>query len=181
MTEAFPAEQAPQEELLKLDLSTPEMTAAFAAASIYAKTGTVRARPAIAGEQITSILANGHKQTTNTAKEGDLVITTPTNENYILAPDIFGSRYAATEEEGVYRATGMVRAFQNPTGRKIEVMAHWGQPQYGNEDYMLATVYDPNNPDWIGDDRYIIGHEEFLNTYTAPEAVQVPAQEAAVA
>ena len=44
-------------------------------------------------------------------------------------------------------------------------MAPWGAEQFGDSECLLATVYDPNNPDEIGKDRYIIGREEFLDTY----------------
>ncbi|HVX23862.1 MAG TPA: PGDYG domain-containing protein [Candidatus Saccharimonadales bacterium] len=166
-------------EVLELDLQSPAMTELFAKAEIYylAKAGKyskhskVQARAAVPGETVTTVLENGTVETTNTAKEDQIVITNPGNEQYIIDADEFQRRYQPTEEEGVFQATGSVRAFQNQTGRPIQIIAPWGEPQYGDEQCMLATPYDTQNPDDIGTDRYIIGQEEFQETYGAPETL----------
>jgi len=176
----MPLETAPESfdespEYLELDLNSPEMTELFAKAEVYylaeagkyAKSGLVQARQAVPGEQVTTVLEDGTEETTNTAKESQVVITNPGGEKYIIDADKFAQRYQTTEQEGVFRAKGAVRAFRNQTGRPIEITAPWGQPQYGDEHCMLATPYDPGKPDEIGPDRYIIGHEEFLETYAS--------------
>lgn len=71
----------------------------------------------------------------------------------------------------MYRAKGMARAFKNDTGAPIEIMAPWGELQQGDENCMIATVFDPDNPNEIGSDRYIIGSDEFAETYGPIEEV----------
>lgn len=163
------SEQLPQSQ--ELDLSTEEMTRRFAEAPVFAKKGMVKARVATEREEITTTLADGAVETVNTAEEGDVVVTNPGGEKYVLKPEKFAGRYEVTEEEGVFRAKGEVHAFENTTGEAVAVLAPWGEEQYGDPDCMLATVFDPENPDEIGTDRYIIARDEFLATY-AP-AVEV--------
>jgi hypothetical protein len=166
MTERY-LDNGPKE----VDLSTPEWTNKLADAEIYAKKGLVQARQAVPGEVITTTLADGTVETTNTAGENTVIITNPGGEEYIIGVDKFSGRYEPTETEGVYRAKGMSRALKNPTGGDIQVMAPWGEMQFGGPDAMIATVFDPANPDEISDDRYIIGAEEFADTYGTYEEV----------
>lgn len=170
------AEHLQQPEYQHLDLSTPEATEALAQAPIYEKKGVVHARPATPGEKIVTVLADGTEETTNVAGENQVVITNPGGEQYIIGAEKFASRYGATDEEGVFKAKGMARAVQNPTGGPIEIMAPWGEPQYGDAECMVATVYDPDQPDVVSDDRYIIGHQEFEDTYGLVEVQPVPSQ-----
>lgn len=158
-------EQLQQSEFQPLDLSTPEATEALAQAPVYAKKGIVHARPAVPGETIVTTLADGTEETSNVADESAVIITNPGGEQYVIDADKFNNRYGATEEEGIFKAKGMARAVQNPTGNPIEIIAPWGEPQYGNAECMIATVYDPNQPDVVSEDRYIIGRQEFEDTY----------------
>jgi ADP-ribose pyrophosphatase YjhB (NUDIX family) len=148
----------------ELDLAADELTALLAEAPVYRKTGLVRIRPAVAGETITTVLADGTVETVNTAGENQYVIEAASGEEYIIDADRL-DRYEATEEPGVFRAKGMVRAIDNPTGRPIEITAPWGEKQYGKRDCKLAVVYDPAQPEVVGTDRDIIGAEEFAGTY----------------
>lgn len=173
----MPHETAPEAlgspEVLKLDLNSPEMTELFTKAEVfylaeagkYGKTGEVLAREAVPGEQVTTVLEDGTVETTNTAGEKQVVITNPSGEQYIIDAEKFMQRYQSTDQESVFRAKGAVRAFRNQTGRPIEISAPWGEPQLGDESCILATPYNPEKPDEIGTDRYIIGHEEFIETY----------------
>lgn len=159
------SERLNQSQVLELDLTTQEVTDALAQAPVFAKKGVVQARPATPGERIVTVLADGTEETSNVAGENTVVITNPGGEQYIIGADKFNSRYSATEEDGVFRAKGMARALQNPTGGDIEIMAPWGEKQFGDAQSMIATVYDPDQPDVIGSDRYIIGGAEFQDTY----------------
>jgi len=158
-------------EALKLDLSTEEWTQKLAEAPVFAKKGIVGAEVATEETPVTTELADGTIETNNIAQPGDVIVTNPGGEKYILKPDNFAKRYEATEEEGIFRAKGMVRAVQNNSGQPVEIMAPWGEPQFGEPDCMIATVFDPENPDEIGADRYIIGRQEFLDTYGPAEEV----------
>jgi len=153
----------------ELDLSTDEITKLLAEAPVYKKTAQVRIRPATPGEQLETRLADGTLETVNTAKEGDMVITNPGGEEYFVSAQKVADRYEETDEPGVYQAKGMIKAIDNPTGSPIEIMAPWGEKQYGDERCKVATLYDPNQPDVIGTDRYIIGADEFQGTYAPAE------------
>lgn len=150
-----------------LDLLTEEMTQRFAEAPIYAKYGTVEARIADTEEEIATVLEDGTLETVNTAQAGDYIVTNPGGEKYVLTPQKFAARYEQTGTDGVFKAKGMVRAFQNDTGEPVTIVPSWGGTQEGDADCMFATVYDAENPGFIGADRYIIGHEEFLATYAS--------------
>ena len=155
----------------KIDISKDEYTAKLAEAPVFAKKAIVKAVVATGGEQIKTVLANGTEETHNTANPGDAIITNPGGEQYIIPAETFAKRYEATAEESVYRAKGMARAFKNDTGAPIEITAPWGEPQFGDENCMIATVFDPDNPNEIGSDRYIIGADEFAETYGPIEEV----------
>lgn len=155
----------------ELDLSTNEWTERLRNAPVYAKRSIVRARRATPGEQVVTTLADGSEETVNTAGENYVVITNPRGEQYIIGYEKFGKRYEAADEEGVFRAKGMVRAVQNPTDSDIQIAAPWGETQYGGPDAMVAAVYQPEEPDVVSSDRYIIGADEFQETYAPYEEV----------
>jgi hypothetical protein len=52
----------------------------------------VQARRAKVGEQITTTLASGAKETVNTANEGDWIVTNPSGEQYIISQTVFSSQ-----------------------------------------------------------------------------------------
>ncbi|MBP9738996.1 hypothetical protein KBD20_04885 [Candidatus Saccharibacteria bacterium] len=160
-----------QTTALELDLSTDEWTQLLAEAPVYAKKGLVQLRPATPGEKIITTLADGTVETENIAGENDVIVTNPGGEQYIIDAEKAGKRYEPTDEDGVYRAKGMARAIVNPTGQPIEITAPWGEKQFGNPDCLVATVFDPDQPDEIGSDRYIIGADEFAETYGLAEEV----------
>ncbi len=68
----------------------------------------------------------------------------------------------------------MVRAFENPTGETIRIVAPWGEEQVGGPDCMIVSAYDPEKPSVLSEDRYIVGRQEFEETYGAP--VELPAE-----
>jgi hypothetical protein len=171
------SEEITNKRIVEVDAHSAEISEALAAAPLYEKTATVKAREAVEGEVIKTVLEDGTVETTNTANAGDKVITNPGGEEYIIGGDKFKSRYQDTDEPGVYKAKGMARAINNPTGEEISVVAPWGEVQYGGPDAKILVAVDPENPDAeIGADRYIIGGQEFMDTYglvseVAPMAV----------
>lgn len=161
--------------ILELDLSTDEWTQRLTEAPVYAKKSLVQIRKASPGEVVTTTLADGTVETSNTAGENDVVITNPGGEQYIIDADKAEKRYEPTTEDGVYRAKGMARALTNPTGAPIEITAPWGEKQFGDADCLIATVFDPAQPDVVSSDRYIIGANEFQDTYgPADEVLDAP-------
>lgn len=159
---------------LQLDLSTPDYTAKLADAPIYRKKSPVRARFAYEGEPVSTVLADGTRETTNRARAGQIIITNPGGEQYIYRaaePDIavaqadFVRNYHPTGDAGMYRSSGRIRAIPNDTGHPIEITAPWGEPMYTGVDGKIAVPFNPKKPGEISLDRYLIGGKEFTDTY----------------
>lgn len=147
------------------DINSEEYTQALAEASIFEKTATIQARLAQAGEVVATTLADGTQETTNTANEGDFIVTNPGGEQYIVPGEKFVKRYETTDQEGTFKAVGMIRAIKNPSAESIKIVAPWGEEMDGDAECYIVTGYDPTNPEEISSDRYIIGAQEFADTY----------------
>ena len=76
------------------------LTPALLNAPIYQKCVTVLAREARPGEIVDTVMADGHFETTNTASEGDWVITNPSGEVFVVQPQRFSSRGEMNERRG---------------------------------------------------------------------------------
>ncbi|MBP7774484.1 hypothetical protein KA078_01700 [Candidatus Woesebacteria bacterium] len=137
---------------------------ALTEAPVFRKKGIVTARPAVAGELVTTTLASGATETVNSAKSGDWIITNPSREQYIITQAKFESRYEPTEEDGIYRAKGFCRAILNPFEKPIQIMASWGEPQTGDERCMIADTCDENGEN-MGEEPYLIDGDAFAETY----------------
>ncbi len=148
----------------KVDLNVPTITAVLASAPVFQKQGHVTARRAVVGEKIATVLASGAKETDNTAKEGDWIVTNPSGEQYIIGEQKFNGRYEATDKPGVYKAKGSCRAVVNPFGKPIEIMASWGEPQTGGVDCMVADTCDADGSN-LGGKPYLIDAAAFAETY----------------
>ena len=151
-----------------VDRKSPEIMEALAKAPVYKKQGHVKARQATPGEAITTTLKDGTQETTNTAKEGDWIITNPSGEKYIISKAKFFSRYEATDTEGVYAAKGYCRAVRNPFGVPIEIMASWGSPQTGDGQCLIADTCDASGV--CNGEPYLIDGNAFAETYVQVEA-----------
>lgn len=149
------------------DINSEAYTQALAEASIFEKTATIQARPAQAGEVVATTLADGTQETTNTANEGDFIVTNPGGEQYIVPGEKFAKRYEVTDQQDTFKAVGMIRAIKNPTGEPIKIIAPWGEEMNGDGECYVVTGYDPANPEEISSDRYIIGAQEFADTYAS--------------
>lgn len=146
-----------------LDIHTPDFDELFLNAPVYRKNAVVKAREVIEEEYLETVLANGFKEIERLVPVGCWIITNPGGEEYAIPAERFHTRYEVTGEEGVYKARGEIRAIQNQTGTMIEIIAPWGGSQYGDKDCIVASGCDENmNPT---DYRYIIGYQEFLDTY----------------
>jgi hypothetical protein len=49
------------------------------------------------------------------------------------------------------------------------ITAPWGETMRGEPNAWLANVYDPENPGELSSNRYIIGAQEFADTYGPDE------------
>jgi hypothetical protein len=148
---------------LKIDRQSPEIMSALATAPIYEKYGRVKARRAIAGEEITTILENGATETVGRANPSDWVITNPGGEQYIISDKKFLARYEATDEAGVYRAMGYCRAIPNNFDGPIEMNSSLGSVRRGDETSFIADHCDAKGN--LAGSPYIIDDEAFFETY----------------
>ncbi len=144
-----------------LDLSSDEFTDTLTEAPIYRKSAIVKARKAVPGEVVVTVTPDGVEEGTNTAGEDDHVVTGANGADFILPGEKFNKLYEETEESGVFQSRGMARIIDNPTGKKIGILAPWGEMQYGDSESKIAVQYDPQNPDVVGADRYILDKTEF--------------------
>lgn len=138
-------------------------------APVYKKKGTVNAQVAEGGERIETILADGTKETVNTAESGDFIITNPGGEKYIVKPDTFNKRYSPSQEDGVYEAKGYCKAITNPFKEDVKIEASWGETQTGDSECMFTDTYDPETGA-LGGEPYIIEKYAFEETYAKVEA-----------
>lgn len=149
----------------EINRHAPEIMEGIKNAPVYKKKGEVAAVIANGGEVIETILADGTKETTNTAEAGDFIVTNPGGERYIVKADTFNKRYEAKDgEEGVYSAKGYCKAIENPYQEDITMEASWGEQQTGDAYCMLADTYDPITGE-LGGEPYIIEERAFQDTY----------------
>jgi PGDYG protein len=158
-----------QQKSTFIERKSPEIILAIQTASVYKKQGQVKARLALEGEEVETIMASGHKETSNVAKAGQWIVTNPSGESYIISSDKFNSRYDTTEVTGVFSAKGYCKAIKNPIGVDIEIFASWGEPQYGDENCFLADTCDQNGNN-LGGEPYIIESAAFYETYKKIES-----------
>jgi hypothetical protein len=162
---------------LEVDLSYRYFTDKLEKAPVYVKSVLVRARVATAGETTRTMVDGGTvEQTSNTAEEGDFIVTNPRGEEYIVRKDNFEARYEPTQDPSLFRAKGQIRALTNPLDYDIKFTAPWGEEMAGYSDAVIAAVYDPAHPGIVSDDRYVITRDDFRLTYVprpadAPDAL----------
>ena len=187
-----------------VDLQSPEYTAKFASAEIYAKKGKVNAvevtAEGLANGQYESLdvrqsedggyvidtyvmreNADGVRErvyeTTKSLQPGQWILTNPAQvegdypNNYAVDGDKFAKRYEPTSRPGVYRARGMARIIKNETGTSVEVTPSWGGTQEGDANCYFVATYDPNNPDEISADRYLLDENDFATYGLAAEVL----------
>lgn len=127
---------------------------------LYAKTARVMARVGIVGEKIVTKMSDGHIETTNTVKsEGDMVITNPTGEEYIISAEIFAKRYEIDPaNQKLYRPKGGAQQFLF-LKEDVEFIAPWGEKQSVKKGGVLSISGRDSG------DIYGIQRKEFLETY----------------
>ena len=132
---------------------------------VYKKQGEVTAVQVQVETPVETVLADGTKETTNTALPGDFIVTNPGGEQYVLKPEKFQSRYEPKESaDGAYSAKGYCIAVKNPFKAPITMQASWGEMQLGAADCMIADTYEYATGKREGEP-YIIGVKEFEQTY----------------
>lgn len=139
-------------------------TDAWVGAQLYQATGTVFARLVLETTPLTT-LVNGVPETTNVAVPGDMLVTGQLGEQWVLSAEVFALRYKPTDVQGLFTATGRVRALQNPTGKPLTINASWGQPQTAAADCWIAEQVDAAG--LAASPRYLVANEAFVKKYVA--------------
>lgn len=145
-------------ETVELDLQSHKINNLLQSAPIYKKNQKVKARKAQKGEKLETVLKDGTVETTRILNGDEIIVSNPSGEQYAMEQENFNKRYSQNTE-GEWIAKGTAKVIKNPTGSKIEIMAPWGEKQYGGKNCFIAQSLDNKN------DRYIIGHDEFIETY----------------
>jgi hypothetical protein len=124
----------------------------------FEKFTKISARPAMPGEVIETITADG-KETMNTANEGDFVVSNlgGSGEEYILSGDKLAKRYKEIGN-GVYQATGECRGVVY-SGPETSFEASWGQAMVLKPGDMIVTPLPQKG------EVYRIARQEFESTY----------------
>jgi hypothetical protein len=156
------------ETMAFLDVHSDAVTQVFKDnGKVFRKNALVTAEQVEVETEIVTIVGDGFVETTNTAQPGSFIVTNPSGERYILKEDNFRARYQKTDTAGVYRARGFILAIDNPTAKDIEILAPWGEPQFGDARCLLAVTLDGPDDEAVGKDRYIIERDAFEQTYEA--------------
>lgn len=151
------------EEPYFVDLNDRMATKGFLVSPLYRKSVTVEAYQTTEDTPLDTVLADGTLETSRTVPSGQWVVTNPDGEQYAITDETFTARYEHVNGN-TYQAKGIIRAFPNPFGHPITIMAPWGELQFAERDCYFAVPYE--GPDgFIGEDRYLIGKQEFFNTY----------------
>ena len=129
----------------------------------YAKFARVQAIEAVGGEVIETILADGTKETSNTANAGDWIVTNPGGEKYIVPAAKFPKKYEAAPEigDGWFKPTGGVQKFLE-LDEDTKFICSWDEEQF------IAKGGFVNVSDLS--DIYGIARDEFFDTYKECDA-----------
>lgn len=94
----------------------------------YAKSARISARPGKVGEEIITVMKDGHKETKNTVKnEGDMVATNPSGEQYIIDAKTFAKKYEIDPSNPEqYRPVGGPQEFIT-LKENVMFTAPWGE------------------------------------------------------
>lgn len=163
MAGSFERLRTEEEQYRVLDAHSPDIEEALQNAPIFEKHVRVHARPAAPDERVVTMLASGEEETSNTAREGDWVVTNPQGEEYVVPKDEFEKKYAATENDGVYQSRGYCRAIRNPQGMAVEMKASWGELVHGDEQCFIVQACDADGS--LYGEPYIVAKEAFDTTY----------------
>jgi hypothetical protein len=140
-------------------INNVKLNAAIADSPVFQKQGTVKVEIVEKETVLQTILADGRVETVNTVPAGDAIVTNPDGERYAMSIEKVNARYSPTDVEGVYSAKGRIHAVKNPYGHDVEIMASWGEAQFGDKEcWFASTVEEPDVP-------YIIDASAFSHTY----------------
>lgn len=128
----------------------------------YAKFGQVKARKAVAGEIVITVIKD-KEETRNKAKADDVLVQNPGGEQYIINEKKFNSRYTKIKslDKGwaVYKSKGVCYGFRY-IGKPFKFTAPWGELMLVEDGDMIVST----SPEG-GNDIYRIEKQAFKATY----------------
>lgn len=112
----------------------------------------------VGSEAIETILADGTRETTNTANAGDWIVTNPGGEQYIVPSAKFPKKYEPAPElgDGWFKPTGGVQKFLE-LSEDTSFVCSWNEEQFIAAGGMINVT--------CLDDIYGIARQEFFDTY----------------
>ena len=124
-------------------LNDLKMRLTYPATSMFKKFGTVEARHAAAGETV--IFMINRVETYYVASEGDMVLTGPNGEEYVVGSAKFKRLYEESDKPGTYNAKGVVKAVQVPEGTPaFHFRTPWGEQHLVQAGDYIATSQTEN-------------------------------------
>lgn len=130
----------------------------------WKKSAKVKARKAVPGETIVTIMKDGHEETTNTAKENQMVVKNPDGEEYIIDNKKFNDRYKlfSNKVENKFKTyipvSDPIRPYFLEEDENVEFDAPWGETMKIKGGGVIIN----NGPN----DIYGIQKNEFYSTYS---------------
>ncbi len=116
----------------------------YPATPMYEKHGTVEARHTTPGETVI-ISVDRVVDTYYAANPGDMVLTGPKGEEYVVSEVKFKRLYEATDKPGTYKAKGVVKAVQVPAGTApFHFRTPWGEQHLVQAGDYIATSQSDN-------------------------------------
>lgn len=128
---------------------------------LFAKTARVSARKGFPGEEIITKMKDGLTETKNIVQKGDMVITNPDGEQYVMPAETFLKKYEIdTDHPEQYRPKGGAQEFIFVKD-DISFTAPWGEQMLIKAGGMLNITGREKG------DIYGIQRDEFKRTYGA--------------
>lgn len=120
----------------------------YPATPMFEKFGTVQARHAAVGEAVI-ISLDRVEDAYYIANDGDMVVTGPKGEEFVVGGAKFKRLYEETDKPGTYKARGVVKAVQVPEGSpSFYFRAPWGGQHFLQAgDYLATSQADNFDPD----------------------------------
>jgi hypothetical protein len=131
----------------------------FAKAAIYRKTATLKLSQVETARKRQRVVTqiNGTKETSNTAKPGDKIVTGPFGERYVIGAAKFRQLYQRDRARERYVSKARVQALK--LKQNIELVAPWGEKQRALKGgYVVRRVGKAR-------DVYLIEETAFKKTY----------------
>lgn len=113
---------------------------------------------AVDGLPVETYTSDGRLETTNTAYSGDVIMSGPSKEKYVLKASKFNKMYTMVDTSGVVIPEQSPRMVTEYTGdAEISFMAPWGENMILTKGDFLVKKSET--------EFYRIGREEFMKTY----------------